>query len=52
MLMDACPLTFMSSRLAGRMPGLRLDRLLLGRAGAGAGRDTIIEVGRLLAPLV
>lgn len=50
--------TFISSRMAGRTPGLRLGSVLFGRAGAiwggggAVGRDTMMEVGRVLvAPL-
>lgn len=54
------PNTFISSRLAGRTPGLRFESELFGRAGAGAtgggggavGKDTMMEVGRLLALLL
>lgn len=53
--------TFISSKLAGKIPGLRFESELFGRAGDGAtgrgggggaaGRDTMMEVGRLLALL-
>lgn len=53
--------TFISSRLAGKIPGLRLESEVFGRAGdaatggggggGAAGRDTMMEVGRLLALL-
>ena len=54
------PNTFISSRLAGRTPGLRFDRELFSRAGAGGrgggggavGKDTTMEVGRLPALLL
>lgn len=54
------PNTFISSRLAGKTPGLRFDSELFGRARAGGrgegggavGKDTTIEVGRLLAALL
>lgn len=54
------PNTFMSSRFAGKTPGLRFDRELFGRVGAegsggggGAlGKDTMMEVGRLPALLL
>ncbi len=53
------PNTFISSRLAGKTPGLRFESELLGRAGAGGtgggggavGKDTMMEVGRLPALL-
>lgn len=54
------PNTFISSRLAGKTPGLRFDSELFGRTRAGGrgegggavGKDTTIEVGRLLAALL
>ena len=54
------PRTFISSRLAGKTPGLRLDSELFGRAaaegrgggGGTVGRDTMMEVGRLLPALL
>lgn len=50
--------TFISSRLAGRTPGLRLEREAIGRAGAtttgggggAVGSDTMMEVGKLPPP--
>ncbi len=44
--------TFISSRLAGSMPALRLEKVLLGRTGVVVGRDTTIEAGRLLVLLI
>ena len=49
------PNTFISSRLAGKTPGLRFESELFGRAGAGVtgvaggavGRDTTMGVGRV-----
>lgn len=49
------PNTFISSRLAGKTPGLRFESELFGRVGAGVtggaggavGRDTTMEVGRV-----
>ena len=54
------PNTFMSSRFAGKTPGLRFDRELFGRVGAAGsgggggalGKDTMMEVGRLPALLL
>lgn len=54
------PNTFISSRLAGKTPGLRFESVLFGRAGAGVtgggggavGKDTTMEVGRLPALLL
>lgn len=54
------PNTFISSRLAGKTPGLRFDSELFGRArdggrgggGGAVGKDTTMEVGRLLAVLL
>lgn len=53
--------TFISSRLTGKIPGLRFESELFGRVGGGAigrgggggaaGRDTMMEVGRLLVLL-
>lgn len=39
--------TFISSKLAGRDPVLRLVTVLLGRDGAAVGRDTMMGEGRL-----
>lgn len=44
--------TFISSRLAGSVPALRLERVLLSRTGVAVGRDTTIEAGRLLVLLI
>lgn len=44
--------TFISSRLAGSMPALRLEKVLLGRTVVAVGRDTTIEAGRLLVLLI
>lgn len=45
-LMGILP-TFISSRLAGRDPVLRLVKVLLGREEAILGRDTMMGEGRL-----
>lgn len=40
--------TFISSRLAGRTPGLRFVRVWLDRAGEALGRETMMGLDRLL----
>lgn len=59
-VLSGCLDTFISSRLAGRTPGLRFESEVLGRTGATAtgggggavGNDTMMEVGRLLPLLL
>lgn len=54
------PNTFISSRLAGKTPGLRFESEMFGRTraegtgvgGGAVGKDTMMEVGRLLALLL